>query len=106
MRNIFQVCFNTYRTECEPEISDMESVSNMKFSPRLFEVKLAQRMESVGFIQDSNMFVVSEGEAARFLNFHSGMYLCLFMMRMFSFKYKCKTASESGWFVVDIGYLT
>ena len=31
-------------------------------------------MEPVGFIQESNMFVVTEGEAARCLNFNSGSF--------------------------------
>ena len=72
MRSIFHVCFNTYRTEAETEITDMEAVKSLKFSPRLFEIKLAHRMESVAFIQESNLFIVSEGDAARRLNFHSG----------------------------------
>ena len=72
MRNIFQACFNTYKSDPEHELSDMDSVKGMKFSPRLFEIKLSQRMESVTYIEDANLFVVAEGEAARFSNFRSG----------------------------------
>ena len=74
MRSIFQVCFNTYRDDKETSLNDMTAIKYLKFSPRLFEIKYSQRMEPVGFIQESNMFVVTEGEAARCLNFNSGSF--------------------------------
>ena len=36
------------------------------------EIKLSQRMEVAAFVQDANLFVITEGEAARVVNFHSG----------------------------------
>ena len=76
MRSIFQVCFNTYRDDKETCLNDMTAIKYLKFSPRLFEIKYSQRMEPVGFIQECNMFVVTEGEAARCLNFNSGERPC------------------------------
>ncbi len=72
MRNIFQACFNSYKHAGDPQLSDTEAMKNMKFSPRLFEIKLAERMENVVYIEDANFFAVTEGEAGRFLNFRSG----------------------------------
>ena len=83
MRSIFQVCFNTYRDDKETSLNDMTAIKYLKFSPRLFEIKYSQRMEPVGFIQESNMFVVTEGEAARCLNFNSGSF---FTYRNISFR--------------------
>uniref|UniRef100_A0A0B6ZV97 FAD-binding domain-containing protein n=1 Tax=Arion vulgaris TaxID=1028688 RepID=A0A0B6ZV97_9EUPU len=73
MRNIFLKCFNTYKADSEPRLSDPIAVKHMKFSPRLFEVKLSQRLETSAYFQDSNMFVLAEGEAARCYNIHTGM---------------------------------
>ncbi|XP_059164437.1 uncharacterized protein LOC131947288 [Physella acuta] len=73
MRNIFLKCFNTYKSESEPRLSDPMAVKHMKFSPRLFEVKLSQRVETTAYFQDTNMFVAAEGEAARCYNIHTGM---------------------------------
>ncbi|CAL1542508.1 unnamed protein product [Lymnaea stagnalis] len=73
MRNIFLKCFNTYKADSEPRLSDPMAVKHMKFSPRLFEVKLSQRVETTAYFQDLNMFVVAEGEAARCYNIHTGM---------------------------------
>ena len=72
MRNIFQLCFNTYKSDTENKLTDAKALK-MKFSPRLFEIKLSQRVETVAFIEDANLFVVIEGDAARCLNFHTGM---------------------------------
>ena len=69
---MFQVCFNKYRDQMEAYLSDKMSRTILQFSPRLFEIKYSQRMEPVGFIQESNMFVVTEGEAASCLNFYPG----------------------------------
>lgn len=73
MRNIFLKCFNTYKSSDEPSISDSYCLNNMKFSPRLFEIKLSQRMESVAYIADCDVFVITEGEASRYYNFNTGM---------------------------------
>ena len=75
MRNIFLKCYNTYKLPDEPSISDSYCLNNMKFSPRLFEIKVSQRMESVAYIDDCDMYVIAEGEAARSYNFNTGMYI-------------------------------
>ena len=72
VRSIFQACYNTYKTDEESNLTDLSAVKSMKFSPRLFEIKLSQRMEVAAFVQDANLFVITEGEAARVVNFHSG----------------------------------
>ena len=72
MRNVFQACFNSYKQDSESAISDKTVLKYMKFSPRLFEIKLSHRMESVAYIEDANLFIVTEGESARCVNFHSG----------------------------------
>ena len=72
MRNIFQACFNAYKNDSESPLTDQAALKSLKFSPRLFEIKLSQRMESTMYIEDANVFVTTEGESARFLNFHSG----------------------------------
>ena len=72
MRNIFQVCYNTYKDESESRMTEKHALRNMAFSPRLFEIKLFQRMESVMYVEDGDVFVVTEGEAARHTNFYSG----------------------------------
>ena len=75
MRNIFQACYNAYRPNDEPTLSDQAALQKMKFSPRLFEIKLHHRMENVAYIEDANLFVVTEGEASRCLNFNTGTYM-------------------------------
>ncbi|KAI0217109.1 hypothetical protein LSAT2_030982 [Lamellibrachia satsuma] len=77
MRNIFQACHNVYKPDSEPSITDNCALRMMKFNPRLFEVKLSQRMVNVTYIEDVDFFVVTEGEAARWVNFHSGMNINL-----------------------------
>ena len=72
MRNIFLKCFNTYKGDGESSLSDSFALKHMKFSPRLFEVKLSQRVETAAYIQDTDTFVVAEGEAARCYNIHTG----------------------------------
>lgn len=72
MRNIFQECYNKYRLSCETGLSDSAAVKSIKFSPRLFEIKLLQRMEAAAYIEDADIFVISEGLAARRVNFDSG----------------------------------
>ncbi|XP_067651780.1 uncharacterized protein [Haliotis asinina] len=73
MRNIFMKCFNTYKSNCEHSLSDSFALKLMKFSPRLFEIKLSQRLETVAYFEDSDTFVVSEGDAAGCYNFHTGL---------------------------------
>lgn len=73
MRNIFLKCFNTYKLATEPLISDSYALNHMKYSPRLFEIKFSQRSETVAYFDDCDMFVLAEGEAASFLNFHTGL---------------------------------
>ena len=72
MRNIFIKCFNTCRTPAESELSETWALRNMKFSPRLFDIKLFQRRETVAYFEDADMFVLAEGEAARCYNFQTG----------------------------------
>jgi len=72
MRNIFLVCYNKYKSDCETDIDDTDGVKWLKFSPRMFEVKLANRRESVAYVEDANIFVITEGDTARRLNFHTG----------------------------------
>ncbi|RUS92172.1 hypothetical protein EGW08_000025 [Elysia chlorotica] len=73
MRNIFLKCFNTYKSSSEPNLSDPLAVKYMKFSPRLFEIRLSQRVENTAYFQEPDMFVLAEGEAARCYNIHTGM---------------------------------
>ena len=73
MPNIFQESFNTYRTKGERKVSDMEAL-NMRCTQRLSEIKLSTRRESIVYIQDDNLIVDVEGDAARNLNFTLGGY--------------------------------
>ena len=72
MRNIFLKCYNTYKRSNETCISDSYCLNNMKFSPRLYEIKLLQRVETAAYIADCDMFVTCEGEAARSYNYSTG----------------------------------
>ena len=71
IRNIFQESFNTYRTKGERKISDIEAL-NMRCTQRLSEIKLSTRRESIVYIQDEDIIVIVEGDAARNLNFNLG----------------------------------
>ncbi|XP_013387085.1 uncharacterized protein LOC106165791 [Lingula anatina] len=73
MRNIFKECFNTYKTDTESKITDLQALKKLKFSPRLFEIKLCWRRETVMYLEDEDIVVTCEGDAARTLNFHSGL---------------------------------
>ncbi|KAL4222882.1 hypothetical protein ACF0H5_018922 [Mactra antiquata] len=73
MRNVFLKCFNTYKSSEEASISDSFCLNNMKFSPRLYEIKISQRIESVAYISDNDLFIITEGEASRSLNFNTGL---------------------------------
>ncbi|XP_076449291.1 uncharacterized protein LOC143285758 [Babylonia areolata] len=73
MRNIFIKCFNTCRASSEKEVSETWALRHMKFSPRLFDIKLFQRRETVAYFEDADMFVLAEGEAARCYNIHTGL---------------------------------
>lgn len=72
MRNIFMKCFNLYKMGYEQSLSESYALNHMKFSPRLFEIKLSQRCETVAYFHDCDTFVLAEGEAALSFNFHTG----------------------------------
>ncbi|KAH9515690.1 hypothetical protein Btru_011745 [Bulinus truncatus] len=73
MRNIFVQCFNTCKWSSEAALSEAWALRHLKFSPRLFDIKLFQRLETVAYFLDTDMFVIAEGEAARCCNFHTGL---------------------------------
>ncbi|XP_060570065.1 uncharacterized protein LOC132728440 [Ruditapes philippinarum] len=73
MRNIFLKCYNIYKRSDEASISDSYCLNNMKFSPRLYEIKLSQRMENVAYISDCDLFIITEGEASMSYNYNTGM---------------------------------
>ncbi|BFZ13545.1 hypothetical protein BsWGS_16584 [Bradybaena similaris] len=73
MRNIFVKCFNACKWPVEAELEEAWAWRNLQFSPRLFDIKLFRRLETVAYFQDSDMFVLAEGEAARCSNFHTGL---------------------------------
>ncbi|WAR11352.1 hypothetical protein MAR_025532 [Mya arenaria] len=79
MRNIFLKCFNTYKRPEESSISDSFCLNNMKFSPRLYEIRLSQKTESAAYISDCDLFVIAEGGASRSFNFNTGMDINLGM---------------------------
>ena len=72
MRGIYQVCFNKYKTKSENVLTDKVAMKYLKFSPRLFEIKLSQRIDNVVYFQETDMFVSTEGESSTYLNFHTG----------------------------------
>ena len=72
MRNIFQVCYNTYRNSNDAYLTDRQALRQLTFSPRLFEVKLSVRTECATYLQECDTFVACEGEAARYCNLHTG----------------------------------
>ncbi|GAB1598133.1 uncharacterized protein LOC106870828 isoform X1 [Argonauta hians] len=73
MRNIFTKCFNTFRLENETKLAESEALKNMKFSPRLFEIKMFQRQENVAYFSEPDIFILAEGDAAMCYNFSTGM---------------------------------
>ena len=77
MRNIFQVCFNKFKNPEESYLSEINALRYLKFSPRLFEIRLSHRMEGAIYVQESDMFIASEGEALRNLNFYTGQIILL-----------------------------
>lgn len=66
-------CFNLYKMGYEQSLSESYALNHMKFSPRLFEIKLSQRCETVAYFHDCDTFVLAEGEAALSFNFHTGI---------------------------------
>ena len=50
MRNIFQVCFNTYKSEEESRITDTCALRYLRFSRKLFEVIMWERQEIVTYL--------------------------------------------------------
>ena len=75
MRNIFLKCYNTYKCQSEATLSETTAIKHLKFSPRLFELKLFQRLHTVAYFEDDDMFVIVEGESARCCNFHTGGFV-------------------------------
>ena len=73
MKSIFQTCFNAYKSEEDAPIEDAEAATQLKCSARLYDIKLSQRRENVAYIEDANVFVVTEGDAARHCNFRTGI---------------------------------
>ena len=71
-------CFNTFRSENEAKLAESEALKNMKFSPRLFEIKLFQRHESVAYYSDPDIFILAEGDAVRCYNFSTGQSIINF----------------------------
>lgn len=67
-------CFNLYKMGYEQSLSESYALNHMKFSPRLFEIKLSQRCETVAYFHDCDTFVLAEGEAALSFNFHTGIH--------------------------------
>ncbi|XP_052815279.1 uncharacterized protein LOC128242232 [Mya arenaria] len=86
MRNIFLKCFNTYKRPEETSISDSFCLNNMKFSPRLFEIRLSQKTETAAYISDCDTFVITEGDASRSFNFNTGMDINLGLKSLSSLK--------------------
>jgi hypothetical protein len=84
MRNIFLKCFNTYKLSDEASISDSYCLNNMKFSPRLYEIKLSQKIENVVYIEDCDLFIITEGDASRSCNFNTGIFMCVFHKLLWS----------------------
>lgn len=82
MRNIFTKCFNTYKSPEEKAASESYVLNRMTFSPRLFEIKLSQKCETVAYFDDSDMFVITEGEAARAYNVNTGKVLNVVVARL------------------------
>lgn len=72
MRSIFQTCFNAYKAPEDAPMSDAEVGTRLRCSARLYDIKLSQRRENVAFVEDANVFVVTEGDAARHCNFRTG----------------------------------
>ena len=78
-----------------PSISDSYALNHMKFSPRLFEIKLSQRCETVAYFNDYDTFVLAEGEAAMYFNFHTGKYNTTFHIYAYPL-WDCCSATESA----------
>lgn len=72
MKNIFYQSFNAYKTDIEPRLNDV-TLHHMQCSRRLFEIQLSHRRISAAYIEGDNAAVIVEGEAARVLNFDTGI---------------------------------
>nr|XP_006824632.1 PREDICTED: uncharacterized protein LOC100367641 [Saccoglossus kowalevskii] len=72
MRNIFQESFNAYKLKSEHRMTD-NAARSLKCSYRLFDVKLSYRRQNVMYIEEDNLVVTMEGDAARCLNLNSGL---------------------------------
>ncbi|KAJ6666061.1 hypothetical protein lerEdw1_000965 [Lerista edwardsae] len=73
MKNIFHQSFNVYKMDIEPRVSEL-TLHHIQCSRRLFEIMLSHRRVTVAFIEDDNVVVTVEGEAARVLNFDTGQF--------------------------------
>lgn len=80
MKNIFHQSFNAYKTDIEPRLSDV-TLHHMQCSRRLFEIQLSHRRISAAYIEGDNVAVTVEGEAARVLNFDTGIIIALVRLR-------------------------
>lgn len=80
MKNIFHQSFNAYKTDIEPRLSDV-TLHHMQCSRRLFEIQLSHRHISAAYIEGDNVAVTVEGEAARVLNFDTGIIIALVRLR-------------------------
>ncbi|KAJ8041580.1 hypothetical protein HOLleu_12439 [Holothuria leucospilota] len=98
LRNIFQESFNNYRCKGESRMTDMEALS-MRCSSRLTEIKLAYRKENVAYIEDDNLVILVEGDAARNLNQSLGFEVNLGLRGVESlsklFQYLATTTTKS-----------
>ncbi|KAJ3598091.1 hypothetical protein NHX12_001605 [Muraenolepis orangiensis] len=89
MKNIFHQSFNAYKTDIEPRLSEL-TLHHMQCSRRLFEVQLSHRHVSAAYIAEDNVAVTVEGEAARVLNFDTGLE------SLNTFIYKTATAVDQN----------
>ncbi|XP_068169790.1 uncharacterized protein si:dkey-234i14.6 isoform X2 [Antennarius striatus] len=85
-------------TDVEPRLNDM-TLHHMHCSRRLFEIQLSHRRISAAYIEDDNVAVTVEGEAARVLNFDTGCGVNLGMRgleSMGTFIYRTATAVDQN----------
>lgn len=73
MKNIFHQSFNVYKMDIEPRVNEL-TLHHIQCSHRLLEIMLSHRRVTVAFIEDDNVVVTVEGEAARVLNFDTGQF--------------------------------
>ncbi|XP_063169132.1 uncharacterized protein LOC134504050 [Candoia aspera] len=71
MKSIFQQSFNAYKMDIEPRIGE-PTLHCIQCSSRLFEIMLSHRRVTTALIDEDNVVVTVEDEAARMLNFDTG----------------------------------